>query len=157
MRIHPALLEALQPHPCADATSIFRNLASSFTLNSVGSTRNEQDGPGGGGGEGGGGDGGEGGAGEGGAGEGGPGGGAAACVTLNRSPAAVMTPVRATPVPAVTANSTAPVPLPEAPDRMTIQGESDEAVHAHNELDARTSNAPLPPVGPKLFEGSDNE
>ena len=68
-----------------------------------------------------------------------------------------MTPVRATPVPAVTANSTAPVPLPEAPDRMTIQGESDEAVHAHNELDARTSNAPLPPVGPKLFEGSDNE
>ena len=40
---------------------------------------------------------------------------------------------------------------------MAIHGESDEAVHEHNELDARTSNAPLPPGWAKLFEGSDNE
>jgi len=68
-----------------------------------------------------------------------------------------MTPVRAAPIPAATSNCTAAVPLPEAPDRMAIHGESDEAVHEHNELDARTSNAPLPPGWPKLFEESDNE
>ena len=40
---------------------------------------------------------------------------------------------------------------------MAIHGESDEAVHAHSELEARTSNAPLPPGWPKLLDGSDNE
>ena len=104
MRIHSALLEAVQPHPCGAATSILRTLASSFTLNSVGSTRYEQEGAGGGGG-GGGGDGGGGGTGGGGGGDGGDGGGgAAACITPNRNPAAVMTPVRAAPLPAATSN-----------------------------------------------------
>jgi hypothetical protein len=61
-------------------------------------------------------------------------------------PAAVMMPVRAAPLPAATSNSTVPVPLPEAPARMAIHGESDDAVHAQRLLDARTSNASDPPA-----------
>lgn len=79
-----------------------------------------------------------------------------ACITLNRSPAAVMLPVRGAPLEAATSNCTAAVPLPDAPDWIVIHGESDEAVQVHNELDARTSKALLPPGWPKLFEGSDS-
>ena len=67
-----------------------------------------------------------------------------------------MMPVRGPPLEAATANCTAAVPLPEAPDWIVTHGESDVAVQLHNVLDARTSNAPLPPACPKLFDGSES-
>jgi hypothetical protein len=67
-----------------------------------------------------------------------------------------MVPVRAAPVAAATLNSTAAVPVPEAPDRMLIQAESDDEVQVHSVLEARTSNAPDPPASPKLLDGSES-
>ena len=67
-----------------------------------------------------------------------------------------MMPVRAAPVAAPTPNSTAAVPFPEAPDRMVIQGESDDEVQAQSGLEARTSNAPDPPASPKALDGAES-
>ena len=82
---------------------------------------------------------------------------AADWATLNFKPAAVMVPVRGAPVVAATSNCTGAVPLADAPDLTTIQGESDVTVHSQSWLDARTSKRPAPPACPKLLEGSDSE
>src|SRR3990170_1369165 len=67
-----------------------------------------------------------------------------------------MVPVRAAPVDAATSNATSALPFPVAV-RTTIQGESDEAVQVHSELEARTLKLPEPPTWAKVLEGSESE
>src|SRR5687767_11237742 len=67
-----------------------------------------------------------------------------------------MVPVRATPGEAATSNATSALPFPVAV-RTTIQGESDEAVQLHSELEDRTSKLPEPPGWANVPTGSESE
>ncbi len=70
---------------------------------------------------------------------------AAACSTVNVSPAMVSVPVRAAPVFAATLNPTDALPVPVAPDVIVIQGVVVCAVH-EQVAPAETVMAPVPPA-----------
>ena len=78
----------------------------------------------------------------------GAGAGAAACVTVNVLPAAVIVPLRAAPVLAATLNATVPLPPPDPPLAIVIHAAFEAAVHAHVPADAVTAIEPLPPPSP---------
>ena len=73
--------------------------------------------------------------------------GAAACDTMNGTPAAVNEPILAAPVFAATVNSTVPFPLPENPLVSVIHETFDTDVHAHPGVVVRFVD-PLPPRAP---------
>src|SRR5688572_10061583 len=66
-------------------------------------------------------------------------------VTVTVCPATVSVPVRDGPVVAAASYTTAPLPLPSRPDRMSIQSTWEVAVHTHRALEARTSTVFEPP------------
>ena len=74
-------------------------------------------------------------------------------VIEKRRPATRTVPVRGPP-PGAHVVATVPLPVPLAPDLMTIQFESDAAVQAHVEPDACTTIVPDPPACEKLSDES---
>lgn len=75
-------------------------------------------------------------------------------VIEKRRPATRTVPVRGAPDRDCTSYATVPLPVPLAPDLMTIQLESETAVQAHEEPAACTTIVPDPPACEKLSDES---
>ena len=89
---------------------------------------------------------------------GGGGGGAAACVSVNVLPATAIVAVRELmSVLAATVNRTCPLPVPDWPAVMLIQGALVAAVHAQVFADEVTAIEPDPPASAKLCVAGDIE
>jgi len=71
-----------------------------------------------------------------------------ACATVNNKPAIVMVPERPPPPFAATRNDTAPLPVPDSPEAIVIQGALLTAVQLQPAAVDTATGAPVPPATP---------